>query len=78
MKSLRQIVAQAALASLPLPALGSALSYFDSYTQALGTANLIQGQRDFFGSHGFKRIDKEGISTAPGAEFSAPDSLEPL
>ncbi|MGV6905186.1 MULTISPECIES: NADP-dependent phosphogluconate dehydrogenase [unclassified Brucella] len=64
-KSLRQIVAQAALASLPLPALGSALSYFDSYTQALGTANLIQGQRDFFGSHGFKRIDKEGDFHGP-------------
>ncbi len=64
-KGLRQIVAQAALAGLPLTALGAALSYFDSYTQALGTANLIQGQRDFFGSHGFKRIDKEGDFHGP-------------
>jgi 6-phosphogluconate dehydrogenase len=64
-KGLRQIVAKAALAGLPLPALGSALSYFDSFTQALGTANLIQGQRDFFGSHGFKRIDKDGDFHGP-------------
>ncbi|HBQ31298.1 MAG TPA: phosphogluconate dehydrogenase (NADP(+)-dependent, decarboxylating) [Ochrobactrum anthropi] len=67
-KGLRQIVAKAALAGLPLPALGSALSYFDSFTQALGTANLIQGQRDFFGSHGFKRIDKDGDFHGPWGE----------
>ncbi|MNI94961.1 6-phosphogluconate dehydrogenase, NAD(+)-dependent, decarboxylating [compost metagenome] len=34
--------------------LSAALSYFDSYRQAKGTANLIQGQRDFFGAHGFE------------------------
>ncbi|MBK0024317.1 NADP-dependent phosphogluconate dehydrogenase [Brucella pseudogrignonensis] len=64
-KGLRKIVAQAALAGLPLPALGSALSYFDSFTQSQGTANVIQGQRDFFGSHGFKRIDKDGDFHGP-------------
>ncbi|PWL17339.1 phosphogluconate dehydrogenase (NADP(+)-dependent, decarboxylating) [Falsochrobactrum shanghaiense] len=64
-KGLRRVVAQAALAGLPLPALGSALSYFDSFTQSLGTANLIQGQRDFFGSHGFKRTDREGDFHGP-------------
>lgn len=62
---LRQILAKSALAGLPLPALSSALSYFDSYTQSLGTANLIQGQRDFFGSHGFKRVDKDGDFHGP-------------
>ncbi|MBB5703996.1 6-phosphogluconate dehydrogenase [Ochrobactrum daejeonense] len=64
-QGLRQIVAKAALVGLPLPALGSALSYFDSFTQSLGTANLIQGQRDFFGSHGFKRIDGDGDFHGP-------------
>lgn len=64
-KGLRHVVAKAALAGLPLPALGSALSYFDSFTQSLGTANLIQGQRDFFGAHGFKRLDKEGDFHGP-------------
>jgi 6-phosphogluconate dehydrogenase len=58
--ALRHIVARAAQDALPVPALASALSYFDSYRQARGTANLIQAQRDFFGAHGFKRFDAEG------------------
>lgn len=64
-QSLRKIVAQAAMAGLPVPALASALNYFDSFTQSLGTANVIQGQRDFFGAHGFKRVDKEGDFHGP-------------
>ncbi|RCW28664.1 6-phosphogluconate dehydrogenase (decarboxylating) [Ciceribacter lividus] len=55
--SLRRVVAAAVAAGLPVPALASALSYFDSYRQARGTANLIQAQRDFFGAHGFERTD---------------------
>ena len=58
--SLRKIVSQAALASMPAPALSSALTYFDAYRQGRGTANLIQAQRDFFGAHGFERIDAPG------------------
>jgi 6-phosphogluconate dehydrogenase len=49
----RNTVADAALAGTPVPALSAALAYFDSYRQARGTANLIQGQRDFFGAHTF-------------------------
>jgi len=52
--SLRKVVAAGALGEFPLICLSSALSYFDSYRQARGTANLIQGQRDFFGAHGFE------------------------
>jgi 6-phosphogluconate dehydrogenase len=59
-KALRQTVADAALAGIPAPALSAALSYFDSYRQARGTANLIQGQRDFFGAHGFERVGEVG------------------
>ena len=58
--NLRRVVAAASLAGLPVPALSAALAYFDSYRQARGTANLIQGQRDFFGAHGFERVDREG------------------
>lgn len=50
---LRKTVALAAEAGIPVPALSSALSYFDSYRQGRGVANLIQAQRDFFGAHGF-------------------------
>ncbi|MEO3997401.1 NADP-dependent phosphogluconate dehydrogenase [Mesorhizobium sp. CAU 1732] len=63
--SLRRIVAHAALAGQPAPALSAALGYFDSFRQARGTANLIQAQRDFFGAHGFERIDEDGAHHGP-------------
>ena len=52
--ALRKVVAAGAVGEFPLICLSAALSYFDSYRQAQGTANLIQGQRDFFGAHGFE------------------------
>lgn len=63
--SLRRIVSAAITAGIPVPALSSALSYFDAYRQARGTANLIQAQRDFFGAHGFDRIDGLAIHHGP-------------
>lgn len=58
--ALRAVVATCAINELPAPCLSSALAYFDAYRQARGTTNLTQGQRDFFGAHGFKRFDREG------------------
>ncbi|SEN29301.1 6-phosphogluconate dehydrogenase (decarboxylating) [Loktanella fryxellensis] len=58
--TLRKVVAQAALHGLPVPALSSALAYFDTMRTHRGTANLLQGQRDFFGRHGFERLDRDG------------------
>nr|CAD6616387.1 phosphogluconate dehydrogenase (NADP(+)-dependent, decarboxylating) [Rhizobium sp. TCK] len=55
--ALRRVVSYAVLAGLPVPALSSALAYFDAYRRGRGTANLIQAQRDFFGAHGFERVD---------------------
>ncbi|MEO9652483.1 MAG: NADP-dependent phosphogluconate dehydrogenase [Roseobacter sp.] len=63
--ALRQVVAQAALNGLAAPALGSGLTYFDTLRTARGTANMIQGQRDFFGLHGFARLD-DGTSGQHG------------
>lgn len=57
---LRQVVAAGALGAHPMPCLGAALAYFDGYRQSRGTANLIQGQRDFFGAHGFVLMDRDG------------------
>lgn len=54
---LRHVVSHAILSGLPVPALASALGYFDAYRRGRGTANLIQAQRDFFGAHGFERTD---------------------
>ena len=57
---LRLVVSEGALCGLPLPAHTSSLSYFDAYTKARLPINLVQAQRDFFGSHGYQRIDKQG------------------
>lgn len=55
--ALRAVVIAASGAGLPVPAMAAALSYFDTMRQARGTANMIQGQRDYFGLHGFVRLD---------------------
>jgi 6-phosphogluconate dehydrogenase len=58
--NLRRVVSVAALNGLAVPALSSALAYFDMARTPRTTANLIQGQRDFFGAHGFERTDRDG------------------
>jgi 6-phosphogluconate dehydrogenase len=55
--ALRRVVAAGALNGHGLPALSGGLAWFDLMRTARGTANMIQGQRDFFGLHGFKRLD---------------------
>ncbi|WP_329214379.1 NADP-dependent phosphogluconate dehydrogenase [Streptomyces sp. NBC_01485] len=56
----RRIVATAALSGVPVPGFSSALSYYDSLAAERLPAALIQGQRDFFGAHTYRRTDKEG------------------
>lgn len=63
--ALRQIVGDSVAAGLPIPALSAALAWFDGIRQPRGTANLIQAQRDFFGSHSFERTDQSGIFHGP-------------
>jgi 6-phosphogluconate dehydrogenase len=55
--SLRKVVAASALNGHALPALSAGLAWFDNMRTARGTANMIQAQRDFFGAHGFERLD---------------------
>lgn len=55
--ALRKTVIAANGAGLPVPAMAAALAYFDTMRQTRGTANMIQGQRDYFGLHGFVRMD---------------------
>jgi 6-phosphogluconate dehydrogenase len=50
----RRVNAQATLWGIPIPAHGTALSFFDGYRTAVVPANLIQAQRDYFGAHTFK------------------------
>ncbi|MEC9197155.1 MAG: NADP-dependent phosphogluconate dehydrogenase [Pseudomonadota bacterium] len=57
--ALRRVVSGAALSGRPVPALASALSFIDTMRLGRGTTNLIQAQRDYFGAHGFERVDSD-------------------
>jgi 6-phosphogluconate dehydrogenase len=57
---LRQVVAGAALAGIPLPCLSSTLDYIDSYRTGRLPQNLVQAMRDCFGSHTYERTDRPG------------------
>ena len=54
----RRIVVAAVKMGIPMPAISSALSYFDGYRAARLPANLLQAQRDYFGAHTYERVDK--------------------
>jgi len=56
----RNVVADAAKAGIPAPAFSSSLSYYDGLRADRLPAALVQGQRDFFGAHTYKRVDKDG------------------
>ncbi|CAH1208664.1 MULTISPECIES: NADP-dependent phosphogluconate dehydrogenase [unclassified Paenibacillus] len=56
----REVVSVAVTQGIPVPGFSSALSYYDSYRTERLPANLLQAQRDYFGAHTFKRVDKEG------------------
>lgn len=59
--SARELVSFAAGAGIPMPGLANSLNYFDAFTSERLPLNLIQAQRDHFGSHTYERTDREGI-----------------
>jgi 6-phosphogluconate dehydrogenase len=54
----RRAVAAGVTNGVPLPAMSSALAYFDGYRNAKLPANLLQAQRDYFGAHTYERVDR--------------------
>jgi 6-phosphogluconate dehydrogenase len=56
----RRVVTRAIDAGIPVPAFSSALAYYDGYRRERGPANLIQGLRDYFGAHSYRRTDAFG------------------
>jgi 6-phosphogluconate dehydrogenase len=56
----RRVVALAAEQGIPAPGFASALAYYDGLRAKRLPAALIQGQRDFFGAHTYRRVDKDG------------------
>ncbi|KPL85758.1 decarboxylating NADP(+)-dependent phosphogluconate dehydrogenase [Herpetosiphon geysericola] len=55
----RRVIAHAVTAGIPVPALSSALAFFDGYRTGNLPANLLQAQRDYFGAHTYERVDAE-------------------
>ena len=56
----RRVVALAATSGVPTPGFSSALAYYDSIRKDRLPAALVQGLRDFFGAHTYRRTDREG------------------
>jgi len=56
--SWRNVVIEAAKLGIPVPAISTALAYFDGYRHERLPANLLQAQRDYFGAHTYERVDK--------------------
>jgi 6-phosphogluconate dehydrogenase len=59
--ALRNVLCKAIQGGIPAAALSSALAYFDAYRSERLPTNLIQAQRDYFGAHTYRRIDREGV-----------------
>ena len=53
----RKVCAQSVLSGIPIPAMTSALAYYDGYRCEQLPANLLQAQRDYFGAHTYERVD---------------------
>ncbi|GAB68040.1 6-phosphogluconate dehydrogenase decarboxylating [Plasmodium cynomolgi strain B] len=58
--SLRKVVQVATKSSIPIPAFSASLAYFQMVTSKNLPLNLVQAQRDYFGSHTYKRVDRDG------------------
>jgi 6-phosphogluconate dehydrogenase len=57
----RKVIVAAVESGLAVPAFTSSLAYYDGYRRERGPANLLQAQRDFFGAHTYRRLDREGV-----------------
>jgi len=56
----RKLLGTAISSGIPMPATANSLSYFDALTTGRLPLNLVQAQRDYFGSHTYQRLDREG------------------
>jgi 6-phosphogluconate dehydrogenase len=56
----RTMVSTAVTLGIPVPATASSLAYYDAYRSERLPANLTQGQRDYFGAHTYRRVDRDG------------------
>jgi 6-phosphogluconate dehydrogenase len=59
--SWRTVIARAVESGIAVPAFSSSLAYYDGYRRERVPANLLQGLRDYFGAHTYRRLDREGV-----------------
>ena len=59
--SWRRVVGVAAERGVATPAFSSALAWYDGYRRQRGPASLVQGLRDYFGAHTYRRADRDGV-----------------
>ncbi|MEW1914724.1 NADP-dependent phosphogluconate dehydrogenase [Kitasatospora sp. NPDC085895] len=69
----RRVVSTAAQLGVPAPGFATALAYYDSLRAERLPAALIQGQRDFFGAHTYRRVDRDGVFHTRWEEPSRPE-----
>ena len=69
--ALRKVVIAATAAGIAMPALAAGLSWFDAMRTPRGSANMIQAQRDFFGAHGYVRLDGKDAPHGPWWDHAA-------
>lgn len=68
---MRSVISTSVNAGYPVPGLSASLNYFDSYRRKHLPVNLLQAQRDYFGSHTYQRIDVPGIFHTEWKEFNS-------
>ena len=74
-ESWRRVVTAAINAGVATPSMSGSLAYFDSYRRGRLPANLVQAQRDFFGSHTYERTDMEGWHHTVWSDMNSADSI---
>lgn len=57
----RHVVQTAVSVGIPVPAMSASIAYYDAYRSERLPANLTQAQRDFFGAHTYRRLDRDGV-----------------
>jgi 6-phosphogluconate dehydrogenase len=71
----RRVITRAVNAGVATPSMSGSLAYFDSYRRGRLPANLVQAQRDFFGSHTYERTDMEGWHHTVWSDMNSADSI---
>jgi 6-phosphogluconate dehydrogenase len=74
-QSWRDVVSTAVEFGVPTPAFSSALAYYDGYRRARLPANLLQGLRDYFGAHTYRRLDRPGTFHTRWAQDGTEEEL---